>query len=49
VSTNELVMIVGGALAIVMGAVDVSRSQGASFAAWGVVVLGAVFVILAFI
>lgn len=46
-SNEELVMIVGGAIAIILGAVDALRSNGQDISAWGVCTLGAVFVILA--
>jgi len=48
-STSELVMIVGGAIAIILGAVDALRSNGQDISAWGVCTLGVVFVLLALI
>jgi hypothetical protein len=46
-SNTEIIELVGGVIAVVLGGIDVFRSQGQSLAAWGVAVLGVVFVLLA--
>ena len=46
-STNEIIMIVGGVIAVILGGVDVARSNLQSLTAWGVVVLGITLVLLA--
>jgi hypothetical protein len=48
-SNAELVMVVGGLIAIVLGAVNILRSSTVSTTDAAIIVLGAVFVILAFL
>jgi hypothetical protein len=48
-SNVELVMFIGGVLATVLGGIDSLRSSPPSLTSIGVVVLGIVFIILAFI
>jgi hypothetical protein len=48
VSNTELVMLVGGAIAVIFGAIDVLQAEGRiNLTTWGVIVLGVVFMILA--
>jgi hypothetical protein len=46
-SNSELIMLVGGAIAVILGGVDAARSNLQSLTAWGVVVLGVALVLLA--
>jgi hypothetical protein len=48
-SNSEVIMIVGGILAAVLGGIELSRTNLQSLTAWGVVVLGVVFVLLALV
>lgn len=48
-SSSEIVMIVGGIIAVILGGADVMRSNLQSLTAYGVVVLGIVLIILALI
>jgi hypothetical protein len=47
VSNSEIIMIVGGLIAIVLGLVEAMRTDWQSLPGWGVAVLGATFVALA--
>jgi hypothetical protein len=48
VNTSEIIMLVGGLVAGILGLIDLLRSDWQSLTAAGVAVLGAVFVLLAF-
>ena len=43
----EVIMLVGGAIGVVLGGIDVARSNFQSLTSWGVVVLGIALVLLA--
>jgi hypothetical protein len=45
-SQSDLIMLVGGVIAAVLGGIDLTRTNLQSLTAWGVVVLGVVFVLL---
>lgn len=45
-NTADIVMLVGGAIALVLGVVELLRTDWQSLPAYGVAVLGAVFVAL---
>jgi hypothetical protein len=47
VSNDEIVMIVGGLIAVFCGAIDLIRTNYQSLSAAGVAVLGVVFILLA--
>ena len=46
-SNSEIIMIVGGVIAVILGGIDATRSNLQSLTAWGVVVLGVTLVLLA--
>ncbi len=48
-SNQELVMVVGGLIAVILGAINVLRSSTVSPTDAAIIVLGAVFVIVALI
>lgn len=48
-SNDELIMVGGGLIALVLGVIDIVRTEGQSLPAWGIAVLGAVFLALVLI
>jgi hypothetical protein len=46
-SNPDIAMLVGGIIAVILGGIDVARSSGQSLTAWGVGVLGVVFILVA--
>lgn len=46
-SQDDIIMLVGGAIAAILALIEEARVSGQSLIGWGVVVLGAVFVVLA--
>lgn len=48
-SNDELIMLGGGLIALVLGVIDIIRTEGQSLPAWAVAVLGAVFIALVLI
>jgi hypothetical protein len=46
-SQNDIILIVGGVIATILGGIDLSQSNLRSLTAWGVVVLGVTLVLLA--
>jgi hypothetical protein len=48
-SNAEIIMLVGGAIAAILGGVGVARSNLQSLTDWGVVVLGVTLVLLALV